>query len=330
MRRLRFPILLIMGFIFACQTNPDIPNRDFRADMRSFVIKIAEYARDPSHTGARTDFIVIPQNGQEIVTLNGEADGPLAADYVQAINGTGREDLYYGYTRDNEPTPTAEQKYFTGYLDRLKAEGVQALVTDYCSTTGKMDNSYNWNKIMGYISFAAPRRSLNIIPDYPASPYKSNNRTISNLPEAENFLYLINPDDNFSDKDAFLNAVAATDYDIIIMDAFFNGNEYTHNEIAGLKTKNNGGSRLVIAYMSIGEAEDYRYYWEPEWNNSPPDWLGAENPNWPGNYKVWYWEKEWQDIIVDRRDSYLQKIMDAGFDGVYLDIIDAFEYFENF
>jgi cysteinyl-tRNA synthetase len=38
--------------------------------------------------------------------------------------------------------------------------------------------------------------------------------------------------------------------------------------------------------------------------------------------------KEWQDIIFGDADGYLDRIMNAGFDGVYLDIIDAFEYFE--
>jgi len=38
---------------------------------------------------------------------------------------------------------------------------------------------------------------------------------------------------------------------------------------------------------------------------------------------------EWQDIIFDNENSYLKKIIDAGFDGFYLDIIDAFEYFEG-
>jgi len=57
--------------------------------------------------------------------------------------------------------------------------------------------------------------------------------------------------------------------------------------------------------------------------------LEEENPNWEGNYKVRYWEPEWQDIIYGNDSSYLKKILDAGFDGVYLDIIDAFEYFEG-
>ena len=57
--------------------------------------------------------------------------------------------------------------------------------------------------------------------------------------------------------------------------------------------------------------------------------MAAENPDWPGNYKVKYWNEEWQGLIYKNQDSYLNKIMAAGFDGVYLDIIDAFEYFED-
>jgi cysteinyl-tRNA synthetase len=67
------------------------------------------------------------------------------------------------------------------------------------------------------------------------------------------------------------------------------------------------------------------------WENRfspPPAWIEEENPDWPGNYKVRYWMEEWQRILMGRDDSCLDRIMDAGFDGVYLDIIDAFWYFE--
>ena len=104
-----------------------------------------------------------------------------------------------------------------------------------------------------------------------------------------------------------------------------------------LKTKKKGSSRLVIAYMSIGEAETYRYYWHKSWDNNgdgradpgAPDWLTEENPDWEGNYKVHYWDPGWQSIIFGNDNSYLKSIIDRGFDGVYLDIIDAFGYFEE-
>jgi len=53
--------------------------------------------------------------------------------------------------------------------------------------------------------------------------------------------------------------------------------------------------------------------------------LVAENPDWEDNYKVKYWANGWQRIMLPVIDS----VMAAGFDGVYLDIVDAFEFFEQ-
>ena len=50
--------------------------------------------------------------------------------------------------------------------------------------------------------------------------------------------------------------------DILITDLFVNKVAFTALEVDSLKQKKNGGKRLVISYMSIGEAEDYRYYWQ--------------------------------------------------------------------
>jgi cysteinyl-tRNA synthetase len=114
------------------------------------------------------------------------------------------------------------------------------------------------------------------------------------------------------------------------MDLFFtDGTAFSNAEIAQLKNKANGGKRLIISYMSIGEAENYRYYWQTSWNTNKPSWLDGENPNWTGNFKVKYWYPEWQNIIYGNDNSYLKKILNASFDGVYLDIIDAFEYYEE-
>ncbi|MEZ5900544.1 MAG: endo alpha-1,4 polygalactosaminidase [Hyphomicrobiaceae bacterium] len=102
---------------------------------------------------------------------------------------------------------------------------------------------------------------------------------------------------------------------------------FSRKQVEALKHKADGGRRLVIAYLSIGEAESYRYYWKPEWQSSEtrPSWLGAENPEWPGNYLVTFTDPEWQSIIFGTPNSYLDHIMAAGFDGVYLDRADAFQ-----
>jgi cysteinyl-tRNA synthetase len=154
-----------------------------------------------------------------------------------------------------------------------------------------------------------------------------NADNIDSLGDARNFLYILDPG-GFNSRSDYLNAIADTNYDIIILDAFHDDEMLTAREVEQLQTKANGGHRLVIAYLSIGEAEDYRYYWQSGWHPGSPAWLAAENPDWEGNYKVRYWEQGWQDLILSGPDAYLNRITAAGFDGVYLDLIDAFEYFE--
>lgn len=315
-------LLIMYVFMTGCGQNAD--PLDYRQKMREFVQSINDYAGS-----LKPDFIIIPQNGHALLTQNGESTGPLATDYCNAIDGIGREDLCYGYTGDNVATPEDERDEMVSFLDRAESAGVQALVTDYCSTHSYMDSSYAFSNAKGFISFAADHRNLDNIPAYPAIPYHTNSADITTLAQAENFLYLLDPG-AFADKTAFFNAIKGTDYDLVITDLFYEGGaSYTAAEITALRKKNNGASRLVIAYMSIGEAEDYRYYWQPEWTSDPPAWLAEENPNWPGNYKVRYWDPAWQQIISGNDDSYLKKIIDSGFDGVYLDIIDAYEYFEE-
>lgn len=83
--------------------------------------------------------------------------------------------------------------------------------------------------------------------------------------------------------------------------------------------------RVLLSYLSIGEAEDYRSYWTDEWTSGDPDYIHEENPFWPGNYKVKYWHHDWQEIIY----SQLDRIIENGFNGAYLDIVDAYRYFED-
>ena len=317
-------LLLCLFLVFvACGGEEDESTTDeYKQKMRQFVQDISAYTRS-----TKSDFIIIPQNGQELVTVNGQEDGSEATEYLNAIDGVGREDLFYGYDEDDLSTPVNDQEYMITFLDLCEKNEVQVLTTDYCSTHSKMDDSYNRNSMKGYISFAASERELHSIPDYPSAPFNENNNSILTLKDARNFLYLINTE-NFASKANFIAAVKETNYDLIIMDLFFEDIPFTSLEIEQLKVKKNGGARLVICYMSVGEAEDYRYYWNAQWTVGKPTWLQEVNPDWPGNYKVNYWEKEWQDIVYGNDNSYTKKIMDAGFDGVYLDIIDAFEYFE--
>ncbi|KKN02425.1 hypothetical protein LCGC14_1117840 [marine sediment metagenome] len=133
------------------------------------------------------------------------------------------------------------------------------------------------------------------------------------------------------DKEAIRNSK----YDLIIMDYSSDGDEtgeFASTDVIYMKST--GDSRkFLISYISIGEAEDYRFYWDETWDanhdgmpdGGSPVWLDIENPEWEGNYKVKFWMNEWQQIIFE----YLDRIIVAGFDGIYMDIVDAYEYYQG-
>jgi cysteinyl-tRNA synthetase len=319
--RFLLPVLVCVLFLTSCSKKDDgqpIPKLDFREEMRDFVQSISAYAKNQN-----SNFIIVPQNGQEILTITSKSDGAVATDYVNAIDAVGREDLFYGYTGDDVLTPTADNEYLVSICNVAKNNSKVVLATDYCSTHSKMDDSYTKNQTAGFISFAADHRELDNIPDYPTTPHNENADNVTSISQVKNFLYLINPS-SFSTKQAFLDAIKATNYDLVLIDLFFNNEQLTAEDITLLKTKKNGGSRMVICYMSIGEAENYRYYW----SDLSKSLIYKENPDWPGNYSVRYWEAAWKQVIYGNDQSYTKKILNAGFDGVYLDIIEAYEYFE--
>ena len=77
----------------------------------------------------------------------------------------------------------------------------------------------------------------------------------------------------------------------------------------------------MLTYESIGEAEDYRDYWQSGWKSAKPSWMLGENPDWEGNYSVKFWDPAWQKIVYARVDAAIK----AGYQGMYLDIVDAYE-----
>jgi cysteinyl-tRNA synthetase len=144
------------------------------------------------------------------------------------------------------------------------------------------------------------------------------------------FAYVLQADAFAKTKPEAKERLAACGRDWIVLDAAFDGD--TPWERADLDAMRQGlPGRKVIAYISIGEAEDYRAYWSKAWGRgdrltaAAPAWLGKQNPEWKGNYRVKYWHPEWQRLVLAAVDDALSH----GFDGVYLDLVDAFETFEQ-
>ncbi len=102
------------------------------------------------------------------------------------------------------------------------------------------------------------------------------------------------------------------------------GKRLSASDVALLKKKPDGTPRTVLAYLSVGEAESYRQYWQNGWRTDPPEWLGPENPNWPGSFVARYWTDAWKRLLFGTPKSGLDRILDLGFDGAFLDRVDAY------
>ncbi|MBS0244023.1 MAG: endo alpha-1,4 polygalactosaminidase, partial [Proteobacteria bacterium] len=132
---------------------------------------------------------------------------------------------------------------------------------------------------------------------------------------------------------------AASPFDLLVVDAtkgIGSDGAFRREDVARLKSKPDGSKRLVVSYLSVGEAEDYRPdYFSPEYmSEDAPDWLGKENPAWKGNRLIAWCSPGWQATILGDEDgrsvynsiepSPLYRLIELGFDGIYLDRVDVY------
>ena len=129
--------------------------------------------------------------------------------------------------------------------------------------------------------------------------------------------------------------IAASDADLLVMDyapdrVYGVELPFSKEDVQRMRKKHDGGERILLAYLSIGEAERYRTYWDNTWYDAPtrPPWLLEANKDWDGNFKVRFWDRDWQRIVFGSPQAYLDRILGAGFDGVYLDRADVFQELE--
>ena len=118
-----------------------------------------------------------------------------------------------------------------------------------------------------------------------------------------------------------LNAVRTSPFELAVVDPF--DDDGTPWPAAEVRAAAQG--RWLVAYLSMGAAESYRSYWQKGWKVGAPAWLLNEDPDWPGNFDVAYWDPAWQAIAL----AQLDRVIAQGFDGVYMDLIDAYQRHDN-
>jgi uncharacterized protein (TIGR01370 family) len=75
--------------------------------------------------------------------------------------------------------------------------------------------------------------------------------------------------------------------------------------------------RIVLAYISVGEAETFRRYWDEV---REEDWILGENPNWEGGRLVDPRSEAWRDLVIHR---VAERLIARGYDGFMLDTLDT-------
>ncbi|UCH93490.1 MAG: endo alpha-1,4 polygalactosaminidase [Candidatus Aminicenantes bacterium] len=158
------------------------------------------------------------------------------------------------------------------------------------------------------------------------------------------------------DASGAVQKIVNSKYDLVVLDPMVT-HDYTFdtkdmvNRIKASKASDGVHRKLVIAYIDIGQAEEWRWYWDGhttyeekgECKNSFvtaiqnwAPWVVACDPDgWAGNYPVAFWDDDWKDIVIYGTtlgshlglyfNSMLDEVIQDGFDGVYLDWVEAWE-----
>jgi len=154
------------------------------------------------------------------------------------------------------------------------------------------------------------------------------------IPDVQFWAYQLQNLDGIGSVDSLVNSY----YDMLVLEPTRTDKECTDFDAAEMVARLHASagtvrsSKLVIAYVDIGEAEDWRIYWQDWWvaptesTYGNPDFMLTPDPDgWSGNYPVAFWDSRWQDIIVDNDSSILKIVIADGFDGIYMDWVEAYD-----
>ena len=150
------------------------------------------------------------------------------------------------------------------------------------------------------------------------------------LEEVKSFAYNIQN----VDSDSQWNELTKSHYDMYILEPCVTEKENKNFNIEGLLESIREYNRIkydkkpiILAYADVGQAEDWRWYWQEDWEPGNPEWIVTTDPDeWEGNYPVAFWYPEWENIVIYGSGgmSHVEIALQAGFDGIDLDWIEAF------
>lgn len=209
-------------------------------------------------------------------------------------------------------------------VDSLRQAGRRILSLESCKDAKAISTAYRdaaRDKVLTYAHAGDER--LNRVPG--GHPWGENADPIPTLNQARNWLPVLSSE-KFGSKSEWVAAMEHSNYDILLVDVAYRGMDgLSFADTLKLKYKNLGSRRPVMAVLSLGKAYDSRWYWKPEWRTGEPPFLFAPDPDVPGSWVVNMEDAQWKEML----GKTLAGIIGAGFDGVVLDDVDTYLWFEE-
>lgn len=301
---------------------------DLRESMRKFVQSISTYARS-----RKRDFAVVVEGGLEMLAKIDEADETKsypARTYMRSIDAVLVEALNFGDPQPGVATTPERRAPKLTAVQLAKRNGLKVFAIDYTTGPAQTDQSYKTNAALGLIPFAAPKpmAEIDALPTHPKRPFAENPNSAISLALVKNFV-AIGDSSPFGRQDEFALKVHDTNFDVVIVDVFHGRQPLSKQAVETLKYKKLGAKRLVLARVDIGSAASYQYFWQPDWREKEPAFIGAPHPRNPDRHYVEFWREAWQQIIAGDPSSYIYGVIAQGFDGAVLAGLDAVRYFET-
>jgi len=208
-------------------------------------------------------------------------------------------------------------------IDAMRTEGRNVLAVEKCPDAKATEAAYMAGLRDKVPTFAKVGEGP--LDDAPrAHPAFENAVEVLTAATARNWLPILRSD-RFGTKGKFVEAIANTNYDVVVVDVAHRSTDLlTKADVARLKFKKLGPRRLVLAVMPVGRAFDWRWYWLKGWEVGNPAFLYAHDDD-PGVYITDLGSGEWKGVL----GKYLSGVMDLGFDGVMFDDVDTYLWFEE-
>lgn len=88
----------------------------------------------------------------------------------------------------------------------------------------------------------------------------------------------------------------------------------------------NSQGKNVFAYVSVGQAENFRSYWSSEWTTNSSSIYVKADPEYVFGMVVKYWEPEWKNALLE----YLgDNVFPYNYSGIMLDYLQNYDQFTD-